>query len=187
MSQTVQFHKESPSKYRCHFTLTSQQNINDLLTFDLFQTLLTINSTLFDASPEIHIVNENERMITAVFKHLFEKWGLPQKYLCMSVSRNTTTFDDNTPGVVFTATRCVPSTPSAFSTYSPALVNTVQCWCRVISPTTAEIDYYISMDETIPPFIEDVIKKVLQKVFQRLQMHIKGPPNGGPASSVGQT
>jgi len=171
---TFQMNKINAGEYNIHFYLENNNiQLNNIIDFQLLKLLYDLNMDIYEKI-DLKILHDNEAILLAINKHLFQDLGVSQKYSLLKIKKNI--LKDNK--IVFDLqsikeTHQVPVPVPEKAEQMPIEKFTIVC--NVINQHKIEfiIDFKIDIDLfQLPVFVENVLRKIFLKMFKRIKQFI---------------
>jgi len=170
--------KVSSGEYNIQFYLENNNiQLDKIIDFNLIKLMYELNQDIYEKI-DLKICNENQAILLAISKHLFQDLGISQKYSHLKISKTLV----RTGKIIFDlqTQKTDPSERSmSFSIPEKAEQLPIEQFiiaCNVINQHKIEfgINFKIDIDTIeLPDFVENLLCKIFIKMFKRVKQFIE--------------
>ncbi len=164
--------KINKNHYKIEYSIENNATyLKKLLDFNIIKLVYDINKEFFE-EVKLEIIDENSAKIFILMKHLFQDFGMPQRYSCLYLNRAI--INDST--IVFTGTPDITSiNNNTRNMTEPLPIENIKVFC------TAETEHKINFKQeilydnefNIPKFMEKMAGIIITKMFLRAKQFIE--------------
>jgi hypothetical protein len=165
------FIRNNNNNYSLSFQMENNNIVlSKIIDFNLIKLIYDLNSDIYDKI-NMQIINENEAIINALMKNLFEDLGLPQRFTHLRIKKTI-----ENERIIFESQSIVGEKPPNMPINSELMpIKNLICLCDIITPHKIEFKYNILFENTmvIPSSIEKIIGMILFKILNRVKQFIE--------------
>jgi len=166
------FRRKSEHHYEINLTMTNNNiQLDKLIDFGFMKLIYDLNTDIYINST-IEKLNENEAIVTLIFKHLFEDIGIPQKYsyvhMIKKVEQNKVTFISKS--IHSHRPEGIPENAELMS------IDNLECVCNIETPHKINFTFEVNFDKkriTPPFFVQKMLGNIMNKIFKRVKLFIE--------------
>jgi len=166
------FRRKNEENYEINLSITNNIiSLDKLVDFGLMKLIYDLNPDIYINST-IEKLNENEAIVTLLFKHLFEDIGLPQKYsyvhMTKKVEQNKVTFISKS--IHSNRPEGIPENAELMS------IDNLECICDIETQHKINFIFEVKFDKnrrTPPLFVQKMLGVIMNKIFKRVKQFIE--------------
>ena len=179
INNNFQMNKVANGEYNIQFYLENNNiQLDNIIDFHLIKLLYELNHDIYEKI-DLNILNNNEAIILAINKHLFQDLGISQKYTHLTIKKNIIKEE----GKIIFDLQTIKKYPRehSLSDLIPEKAEQLPIEqfiiaCNVINQHKIEIEIDFKIDIEIielPDFVENVLCKIFIKMFKRVKQFIE--------------
>jgi hypothetical protein len=178
-NSNFQMNKVTTGEYNIKFYLENKNiQVDNIIDFHLIKLLYELNHDIYEKI-DLNILNNNEAILLAINKHLFQDLGISQKYTHLTIKKNIIKEE----GKIIFDLQPIKKYPreQSLSELIPEKAEQLPIeqfiiLCNVVNEhkIEIEIDFKIDIDMIeLPDFVENVLCKIFVKMFKRVKQFIE--------------
>lgn len=163
--------KHAKNKFTLMFVLENKNIIlSNAIGYDFIKPICYLNKDICE-NIQMQKVNDNEIILSMLFKHFFKDLGLPQFFIYFHVKKKTS--GDN---IIFNSQTLQSHTPDNVPIDSELVIvenGTIQC--TIVSPHKINVvlDISVNILFDIPAFAENIVSLLVYKIIMRIKQFIE--------------
>jgi len=169
----MKFTRINKHKYQINFSIQNNHiHLPSIINFDLVKLIYDLNGDIYE-KVVLEKINDNESKIIILMKHFFTDIGLPQRYACLHVSKETI---DEINNIIFFTQPILSEKPEFIPDEAETIpLNSTKMFCEIITDHKINIHCLIVFNEhsIIPPFMEKFFGLIFNKIFNRVKQFIE--------------
>lgn len=164
--------KLNKNHYKIEYCIENNATyLKNIMDFNIIRLVYDINKEFFE-DVKLNIIDENTAQIFVLMKHLFEDFGMPQRYLCLDLKRVST--DEGI--IVFSGYPTEYNTDIKIKENTePLPLENIKIVC--ILETDHKINFHqeiiYNQSFNIPKFMEKMAGIIFTKMFLRTKLFIE--------------
>lgn len=149
-------------------------NINEFLSFKIYDLLKTLNSELIEDIKIINTNGDSEINLLFIFKNITKELGLKQRAMFLNVVKNITFSNSNKHQVIYNAKTIHDTEIENFETFNKNY-SLLKCeFAKTIidienSDINMKYNFKILTKEELPSYMENIIGLMMKKIFYNLK------------------